>query len=297
MDWHCEGLLNNFNNLPMLEAHNISYTAPSGARLIRSLSLSIQRGEVLAVIGPNGAGKSTLLKLLSGELAPTQGSITLNGTPLKRWNAEKRARTRAVMPQESPLTAAYTAFEVVLLGRLPHKSSSKAANEAIVEYALRLVDAEHLHKRLYPTLSGGERQRVHLARVLAQILHEQEIEEAFEKDFCASNGEASASTPRFLLLDEPTSSLDIAHQHLLLSLAKRVARLGIGVVAVLHDINLAAQYADTLLMLSGGTIAEYGATWDVLTEQAVSDVFHVSASLVMAQGLVRPLVVCSSLSA
>jgi iron complex transport system ATP-binding protein len=93
-------------------------------------------------------------------------------------------------------------------------------------------------------------------------------------------------------LDEPTSSLDIAHQHLLLLLAKRVSRLGIGVVTVLHDINLAAQYADTLLMLSGGAVAEYGATWDVLTEQAIADVFQVSASLVMAQGLARPVVVC-----
>jgi len=150
------------------------------------------------------------------------------------------------------------------------------------------VDASHLQHRVYPTLSGGERQRVHLARVLAQILHEHETEETFATHNNATHGTAT----RFLLLDEPTSSLDIAHQHLLLSLAKRVARLGIGIVAVLHDINLAAQYADTVLMLSGGAVAEYGATWDVLTEQAVSDVFHVSASLVMAQGLARPVVVC-----
>ncbi len=286
----------------MLEAHNISYTAPNGARLLRAVSLSVKRGEVLSVIGPNGAGKSTLLKLLSGELKPTQGEVCMNGTPLALWNAEERARVRAVMPQDSPLTAAYTALEVALLGRLPHKHSSKAADEAIAQYALRLVDAGHLWYRLYPTLSGGERQRVHLARVLAQILHEQELEEVFggqagaqasvKADAGAKNGEASAIAPRFLLLDEPTSSLDIAHQHVLLSLARRVARLGIGVVAVLHDINLAAQYADTLLMLSGGAVAEYGATWDVLTEQAVSDVFHVSASLVMAQGLARPFVVC-----
>jgi len=112
----------------MLEAHTISYTAPNGTRLLRAASLSVKRGEVLAVIGPNGAGKSTLLKLLSGELKPTQGEITLNGRTLALWSAEERARVRAVMPQDSQLTAAYTALEVVLLGRLPHKRSSKAAD-------------------------------------------------------------------------------------------------------------------------------------------------------------------------
>ncbi|TAE27632.1 MAG: heme ABC transporter ATP-binding protein [Candidatus Kapaibacterium sp.] len=278
----------------MLEAQNISYTAPNGTRLIRSVSLAVKSGEVLAVIGPNGAGKSTLMKLLIGELKPTHGEVRMNGTPLKLWSAEERARVRALMPQESGLAAAYTVFEVVLLGRLPHKRSSKAADEAIAEYALQLVDAEHLQDRIYPTLSGGERQRIHLARVLAQILHEREIEETFAAN--PLQDKPSAMQPRFLLLDEPTSSLDIAHQHLLLQLAKRVAALGIGVVAVLHDINLAAQYADTLLMLSGGAVAEYGATWDVLTEPAIADVFHVSASLVTAQGLARPFVVCNTLS-
>jgi iron complex transport system ATP-binding protein len=234
------------------------------AEVLRGPSLAVAPGEVVAVLGPNGAGKSTLLAVLAGSLRPQRGAAALEGRALAEWSPRALALRRAVLPQHSELAFGFPVLEVVLLGRSPHAgTTSRAEDLAVAEACLAEAEVSHLVHRLYTTLSGGERQRVQLARVLAQI------------DY--PRGERRA--PRYLLLDEPTSSLDLAHQHATLRTARRAAERGIGVLAILHDLNLAALYADRLVVLSRGALAAEGAPQAVLTEALVREVFDLAVQI------------------
>jgi iron complex transport system ATP-binding protein len=260
----------------MLEACAIRVVV-GGALLLDDVSLSVAPGDVVAIIGPNGAGKSTLLRALAGDVRPAHGAVRLLGRPLHAWPVQEQARRRAVLPQQSTLAFAFTAREVVLLGRAPHSGGTSGPRDAaIAEGALEAVDAGHLADRWYTTLSGGEQQRVHLARVLAQIW------------------EPIDDQPRFLLLDEPTNSLDLAHQHHTLALARRWARQGVGVVVVLHDLNLAAQYADRLVLLHAGRVVATGVPKDVLTPAQIAAVFGLPVQVLAHPSFPGPLVVASS---
>ena len=222
----------------MLVAADLGYDI-GGATILDGVTVEARPGELLAVIGPNGAGKSTLLKLLTGDLSPSRGRVAMAGRPLADWKKRDAARRRAVVTQSSSLSFPFRVFEVALLGRAPHAGHTSAAEDArIVAAALRRVDASHLADRIFPTLSGGEQQRIMLARALAQIWAE----------------EGDVADDRYLLLDEPTSNLDIAHQHGTLATARRIAEAGGTVVAVLHDFNLAALYADRIAILSQGRL-------------------------------------------
>jgi iron complex transport system ATP-binding protein len=257
----------------MLAARELSVVA-SGRFLLREVSCALGPGELLAVVGPNGAGKSTLLKVLCGDIAPSAGEVALEGRPLRSWKHLEQARRRAVLPQESSLGFPFTALEVALMGRHPHLRGAESAHDvAIAHEALELARARQLADRLYPTLSGGEKQRVQLSRVLAQIW------------------EVPESGSRYLLLDEPTNNLDLAHQHGLLQVAKRLAREGAGVFAVLHDLNLAAQYADRLLLLQAGRVAAVGAPHEVITEALIGSVFATPVVVTRHPCLDCPLVV------
>ena len=259
----------------MLEVKNIQIDL-GGVTILHDLSLRVSAGEVVSVVGPNGAGKSTLFGAMAGSLSPKKGQVALGGLDLKTWPPERLARRRAVLPQQSELTFPFRVLEVVLLGRSPHAGSSSRENDlAIARLALLETETLHLADRVYTTLSGGERQRVHLARVLAQI------------GFCDVGREEPALArarmeieERFLLLDEPTSSLDPAHQHTTLQTAVRAAERGIGVVAVLHDLNLAAMYADRIVMLKDGRVVTKGAPAEVLTEALIEEVFELPVSVV-----------------
>jgi iron complex transport system ATP-binding protein len=234
---------------PLIEARNVTFAAGS-RRLVDDVSMAAHPGDVIAIVGPNGAGKSTLLRLLSGELAPMTGEVLLGGRPLTRLSGMAQARERAVLPQQTTITFPFTARDVVLLGRHPRRSSSRgehATDQAVVDRALDQVEAAVLGPRLFPTLSGGEQARVSLARVLAQE--------------CT-----------VLLLDEPTAALDIRHQHLAMRLALRVAQEGGAVVAVLHDLNLAA-VATRAVLLSEGRVAAAGPPGIVLTPPTLEAVF------------------------
>lgn len=241
-----------------LSARDISVYAGRRA-LLHEVSLQIKPGELLAVIGPNGAGKSSLLKALSGELQPTGGGITLNGRDLKHWPMKILARMRAVLPQQSNLNFPFVVREVVAMGRSPHgRVASTGHNHAIVEAALAAADVEHLAQRDYTTLSGGERQRVHLARVLTQIW------------------EPAPEGPRYLLMDEPTSALDLVHQHHVLAVARRFAMdQGVGVLTILHDLNLVAGYADRVAVLQSGRLRRQGTVADVLQPDFLEEVFGI----------------------
>jgi len=258
----------------MLKAHAITVTA-GGATLLREASLAVAPGEIVAVLGENGAGKSTLLKVLAGDLAPRAGGISMNDRPLAAWRPRERARVRAVLPQNAALAFGFTALETVLIGRYPHSQGAPQAHDYdVARAALARLDAGRLEARIVTTLSGGELARVQLARVLAQLWP----------------GEIAGA--RYLLLDEPTASLDPAHQHLALRVAASLAREHrIGVIAVLHDINLAAQYADRVVLLKHGRVLADGPPRAVLTPEALGACFGIEATVLAHPRSDRPLVV------
>ena len=246
-------------------------TVRAGAStLLDALSLGVAPGEVVAVVGPNGAGKTTALRALAGDLAPDGGSVRLDGRRLAE--APDVARRRAVLPQESALAFGFSALDVVLLGRTPHQTGRRA-NLAAAARAMDEARVAHVADRLYPSLSGGERQRVHLARTLAQL-----------------DAEPSGAS-RYLLLDEPTSALDLGHQHAVLRTARRQASRGVGVLAVLHDLNLAAQYADRIAVLAAGRLVAVGRPEAVLTPTVVRCAFGIAVVVASHPCAACPLVV------
>lgn len=235
----------------ILEARGVSVDI--GARtLLSGIDIAVMPGRVTALLGPNGAGKSTLLKVLSGILAPTRGDVLLEGLPLAAYTPDACARRRAVLGQDTHLPFAFTVRDVAHMGRYPHaKLGTRARDEVIVNESLADADVLSLRDRVFPTLSGGEKQRTHWARVLSQIAIPPEPRHHAVPARCA-------------LLDEPTASLDPGHQHGLLLRARALAAEGAGVLVVLHDLNLAALYADDLAILHDGRVAAAGTPESVL---------------------------------
>ncbi len=243
----------------VLQATGLSYRVREKL-LLDGVDIVLLPGELHAVIGRNGAGKSTLLKLLSGELPPATGSILLDGLPLSAHKPRDLARRRAVLAQHTTLTFDYRVLEVALLGRLPHLGhrAETEADAALARDALHRVGLSGYADRGYLTLSGGEQQRVHLARVLTQL-----------------SGESGPGSPaKILFLDEPTSSLDLHHQHHILALARELAAAGAAVFAILHDLNLAARYADRITLLGDGRLLATGTPVEVLTRDLLQAAFN-----------------------
>jgi iron complex transport system ATP-binding protein len=254
---------------PVLQAIDAGFAI--GSRwLVQDITLALHRGEVVALAGPNGAGKSTLLRLLAGDVAPTRGQVLLDGRPVGAYRPRDLALRRAVLPQQTNLQFAFTAKEVVEMGRSPHQATPEA-DEAVVLSSLQRTEALHLAQRPFPSLSGGEQTRVSLARVLAQ------------------------ETP-ILLLDEPTASLDLRHQQLVMSVARAIASDGGTVVVVLHDLNLAAAFADRIAILSDGRLAALGTPWDTLTESRLSEIFSCPVAVVRHPARDCPVVIPLGLS-
>lgn len=230
----------------MLTATDLTVRLGRRAILDR-IGFSAPPGALTAIVGPNGSGKTTLLRALTGEL-PSSGRVTLEGRDVTRLTPGELAGLRAVMPQASALSFPFTVHEIVRLG-----IEAGTATAPSVEAALAAVDLSGFSGRFYQELSGGEQQRVHLARVMAQVW--QPVVE----------GRA-----RWLFLDEPVASLDIGHQLTVMRLAQDYARRGGGVLAVMHDLNLTALYADQVVLIHGGEIAGVGTPAQVLTSERLS---------------------------
>ncbi len=241
----------------LLEVRNLKYDV-NATQVLMGVDFGVRAGELVGLIGPNGAGKSTLLKLLGGQWSPTSGDILLEGRPLARFSARDIARRVAHVPQSTALSFPFTVREVVLMGRSPHLSRfqiESARDRAIAERALQATNAAYLADRLVTTLSGGEAQRIILARALAQ-------------------------EPKVLLLDEPTSNLDVKHQLEIMALARTQAhQQGLGVVAAVHDLGHAARYCDRLVLLVCGRIIADGAPDAVLTREKLRYAFGIEAQL------------------
>jgi heme transport system ATP-binding protein len=253
----------------MLEARNVTVRRGSKT-LVDNASLSIMPGRLTAVIGPNGAGKSTLLRIISGELAPTEGNVFLDGADIRNTTVARLATRRSVVAQSTTLSFPFTVHEVVMLGAtvpafgIRDPAAAAAAREALHAVGLSAFETCMLHE-----LSGGERQRVHIARALCQLATAPRLQ----------------SETAALLLDEPTASLDLKHQGDVLTVIKEQSKKGRAVMLVIHDLNLAAAFADEIVLMADGRIVGKGNPDDVLNEDLLSHTFgcrYPTSSIVMA---------------
>ena len=240
-----------------------------GRKLLDNVSLELRAGEVLALLGPNGAGKSTLLGVLSGDMSPDQGEVQFRGRALGDWPLNELARRRSVLMQDNPIMFPFTVHQVVEMGRAPWRRTKfeDDDNEAIAE-AIAAADIGHLGNRRVPSLSGGERARVGFARVVA-------------------------GRTGVLMLDEPTAALDLGHQETLLELTRQRAEAGDAVLIVLHDLNLAAAYADRIALLRQGRVFACDSPERVLTAATVSEVYDTPVEVIphpsSGKGIVIPM--------
>jgi ABC-type cobalamin/Fe3+-siderophores transport system ATPase subunit len=239
-----------------IESLSIDY---GSRRVLHDVSLCVQSGEILALIGPNGAGKSTLIRAVSGVIPISDGRIRTNGDDFDALTPIQRARYIAVVPQAISLPPAYTVWETVVMGRTPHLGflgQISRTDEELARRALERVHADDLAERRVGELSGGERQRILLARALCQ------------------------STP-ILLLDEPTAHLDLQYQVSLLELVRKLVREdNLAVLIALHDLNLAARYADRVALMVAGKIAALGSPREVLTPDLISHAYCLPVQVV-----------------
>ncbi len=233
----------------MISGTNLS-KAFGDVSVLEGVDITVESGEFVGLVGPNGAGKTTLLRLLNGLFEPDAGSVTLDETDIQTLSSRAVSRQIATVPQNSSMNFAFTAEQIVEMGRTPHRSRLDWSDETdVVETALERTEMRALRDRTIDDLSGGERQRVLLARALAQ-------------------------DPEVLVLDEPTANLDINHQRTVLELVSDLVSEGRAAVAAIHDLDLAARFCDRLLVLAGGEIRACGPPEDVLTDAGIETAFE-----------------------
>lgn len=234
-------------------ARRLTFRYPAAERdAVHDVDLAIPRGSFYAIIGPNGCGKTTLLRLLLGSLVPDTGGVRYDGRPLEQWKRQELARRIGVVPQTEELVFPLSVRELTAMGRYPHLGPWRretAVDRRAIDDALVTCDVAELAERPVDTLSGGERQRVRVARALAQ-------------------------EPDTLVLDEPTASLDIRHEMGIFELLRRLAGRGVTVVMVTHNLNVAARYADRLLLMDRGRTAAEGETRAVFTRETLEQVYR-----------------------
>jgi len=246
-----------------VHVERVSFAYDTGRPALRALSLDVSSTESVAVAGPNGSGKSTLLRIVSGVLRPDRGTVHLDGLPVSRLSAQQIARRIATVEQRRPMAFDFTVREVIAMGRLPHRrrlARESAADRRAIEQAMELADVHHLAERSIRAVSGGEQQRVYLGMAMAQ-------------------------EPRTLLLDEPTTHLDLRHQVQFMAIVRERSHEGMAVLMAIHDLTLAAQAADRILLLREGEMVAAGRPNEVLTHANVRDVFRVAAIVEEHPGL------------
>ena len=236
----------------MLEIEKVSYQTQSLKWLVRNVSLAVPAGQFLCIVGPNGAGKSTLLRMISNELVPTEGFIRLRQRNLRDYDPTELAKVRAYLAQKRDMAFPFRALQIVLLGRHPYLQGRKESSHDVLfaQQQLQRLQSSHLAERVYLTLSGGESTRVDMARVLSQ-------------------------EPELLLLDEPTNHLDPYYQLELLELCRSLVNEQKTIIAVMHDLNLVAQYADRVLLLSEGRLVLQGQPNEVFQREPLREIYGV----------------------
>lgn len=228
-----------------------------GTEVLSDVSVEVWPQSVTALVGPNGAGKTSLLRLLSGDLTPSAGAVFLNDTQLEHITVQSQACLRGVMGQSAHIVFDFRVEEILQMGWVQGKHWGPTVKADAIRSVIAECEIGALVNRTFNTLSGGEQQRVQFARALLQI---------WQPD--------GHNEPRYLLLDEPTSSLDLAHELLVLRLARRAVDRGVGVLIVLHDLNLAARFADTIVLLENGSVIAVGAPNEVLQGDLLTNVYR-----------------------
>ena len=246
----------NGNRPPTISAQGLTYEVDA-KRLLDGVSLHADRGQLVGLVGPNGAGKTTLLRALSGILRCQEGVVRFDGVDVEHQSSRALAASVALVPQIAPYTHGFNVIELVLMGRYPHLGRFQIEgreDNRIARDAMRLTETEQFADRTLDTLSGGERQRVFIARALTQ-------------------------QPRVLLLDEPTTNLDVLHQLKVLNVVRRLVDDGLTAIAAIHDLNMAARYCDRLVLLSGGRVLAEGPPEQVLSPETMESAFGVRAAI------------------
>ena len=257
----------------MLKTENIHYSIGKKS-ILNGISAAFNPGEFNMILGPNGSGKSTFLKIFSGEINKYNGSVFYGEEKITTLKKEELAKHRAVMSQQPELSFPLMVEEVVMMGRYPHFSfAPNKRDESICNQVMERMNLISFKERNYLTLSGGEKQRVQYARVLAQIWGK------------------PAEGHRYLFLDEPLTSLDINYQQEFLQIAREFTNEGTVLIAVMHDINLAIQYADKLFFLKEGKLIAHGSPKDIMHETLIKEVFNVDTSIINNPINNNPLVV------
>jgi len=226
-------------------------------RIIKDISLEISLGEVVSIIGPNGAGKSSFLNVLSGDIKPTSGSVSFDETNLKDISIQERSFMRSVMSQSQQIVYDFSVKEIIEMGWLDRGIASYSGNfkEAVMKVASE-CSVHNLLEQKFNTLSGGEQRRVHFARTLIQLWRP-----------------SNSHDPRYMFLDEPTANLDILHEQNLMKLVRSKAMEGIGILLILHDLNLAAKYSDKLVIFKDGSLIKSGSPQEVLQSKVLTEVY------------------------
>jgi len=257
----------------MLRTENISFSVGK-KQILKNVSASFLPGEFNMILGPNGSGKSSFLKIFSGEINKFQGTVLYEDKKIKELRKEELAKKRAVMSQQADLGFPLLVEEVVMMGRYPHFTFNPNKKDiTICSEVIERMDLVEFKERNYLTLSGGEKQRVQYARVLAQVW------------------EKPPDSYRYLFLDEPLNSLDISYQHEFLQVAVELIKDHTVLIAVMHDINLAAHYADNLFFFKEGELVVHGKPKDILSAAMIEKVFNIKTTVIENPVTGKPLII------
>ena len=228
-------------------------------QILKDVSLEINEGEIVSVIGPNGAGKSTLLNVLSGDISPDSGNTTYDNKQLNKISIQERAFTRSVMSQMQTLVFNFNVKDVIEMGWLQRGNSNFSSNFSMAfEAVTKECNVNNLVHRKFNSLSGGEQRRVHFARTLLQLWRP-----------------SQSNDPRYLLLDEPTANLDLSSEMLLMNILKARASSNVGILVILHDLNLASHFADKIAIMKDGEIKAFGKPEEIMTDDFLTSIYEV----------------------
>ncbi|MBH15332.1 MAG: heme ABC transporter ATP-binding protein [Cytophagia bacterium] len=242
-----------------ITANNISLSYKD-KDILKNIDIDIKKGEIITILGPNGAGKSSLLNIISGEIDINKGEVYYEDSRLSELNIQERAYMRSVMSQSQPIVFDFSVREIVEMGWLDKGNLRYSDNMNLaISGVLNDCDIQHLENRKFNTLSGGEQRRVHFARSLIQLWR-------------ASDNKDS----RYLLLDEPTANLDLFHQINLMKMLKELSKDGVGILVILHDLNLAFKYSDKIAMIKNGSIIAYNEPKKIIDQNILSEVYDLT---------------------
>ena len=242
-----------------ITANNISLRYKD-KNILKNVDIEVSKGEIITILGPNGAGKSSLLNIISGEIDINKGDVFYEDILLSELSIQERAYMRSVMSQSQPIVFDFTVREIVEMGWLDKGNLRYSDNiNSAISGVLNDCEITHLEKRKFNTLSGGEQRRVHFARSLIQLWRE-------------SNNKDS----RYLMLDEPTSNLDLSHQIKLMNMLKKLANDGVGVLLILHDLNLAFNFSDYIAIIKNGKLFAYDKPLNIINKNILENIFELT---------------------